>query len=52
MGNQIPSPPPPAPNDDQQYEDRNDDVGRIQSRLAKKYNKMVSYLYFQHSIFA
>ena len=24
-----------------QYEDRNDDVGRIQERLAKKYNKMV-----------
>ena len=50
MGNQIPSPPPKhRDNHDDQYEDHHDDVGRIQERLARKYNKMVRQTY-KHSL--
>ena len=45
MGNQPPQPPPPKnrhdDDDSSRFDDRNDDVGRIQARLAKKYNKLV-----------
>ena len=43
MGNQLPSPPSTKHrDDDEDYEEKdNDDVIRIQERLAKKYNKLV-----------